>query len=410
MSTRPLRAPGDFRYLLPPERQELIDAFQQTPATYDAPTRARFLELVNRRFVSNFMPLRSMDPVEQLENDLIAMSRVERLTDGTVPLEQWLAVAVNRFKDLPQGDVFKATYDRVHAHIPAVATMDDAETPTRDFQEILTDGMDDMQDVSFLRLGVERLDGVAKLLVPRFDNGQPTVLPGTTTPQVGAGTGWLIAPDLLVTNFHVIRNRSADEAVPSDQDLRAQVKGTEAQFFYDALEREGRKIAVIALVAGGRDRTEDWALLRLAESPNVSPLPLRADVVTLPPDEQTLKGTLKRGLAVNIVQHPGGGPKRIAIRKNLVYSAEYPLLHYFTDTLSGSSGSPVFDDAWRVIALHRAAVQKRAELNGRTLGYINEGVQLHNVMARFRELAQTDASVAQALQEVDQAQAAYQSN
>ena len=76
------------------------------------------------------------------------MSRVERLRDGTVPLEQWLSVAVNKFMDLPQGDVFKAAYDRVRAHIPAVATMEDAETPTRDFQEILTDGIDDTQDVS----------------------------------------------------------------------------------------------------------------------------------------------------------------------------------------------------------------------------------------------------------------------
>ena len=245
--------------------------------------------------------------------------------------------------------------------------------------------------------------------MPRFDNGRPVLLPGTTTPQVGAGTAWLIAPDLLVTNFHVIRNRVPGEPVQREDDVLRQVKGTEAQFFFDAPQLEGRKIAVTDLVAGGQDRTEDWVLLRLAESPNVSPMPIRAEVVTLEPDEQTPKGTVKRGMAVNIVQHPGGGAKRIAIRKNLVYSADYPLLHYFTDTLNGSSGSPVFDDAWRVIALHRAAVQKRAELNGRSLGYINEGVQMHKVMARFRELAQTDSNVAQALHEVDQAQAKLRS-
>jgi hypothetical protein len=38
---------------------------------------------------------------------------------------------------------------------------------------------------------------------------------------------------------------------------------------------------------------------------------------------ETPKGTIAKALAVNIIQHPGGGPKRVALRNNLVYSAEY---------------------------------------------------------------------------------------
>ena len=66
---------------------------------------------------------------------------------------------------------------------------------------------------------------------------------------------------------------------------------------------------------------------------------------------------------VNIVQHPKGELKQIVIRNNtLLDLPEQPPLdkfaHYETDTEQGSSGSPVFNDEWEVIALHHSGVPR----------------------------------------------------
>ena len=57
---------------------------------------------------------------------------------------------------------------------------------------------------------------------------------------------------------------------------------------------------------------------------------------------------------MTIIQHPLGGPKQIAITANQVVNTYDYRLQYTTDTQPGSSGSPVFNDDWKVIALHHA--------------------------------------------------------
>jgi endonuclease G len=63
----------------------------------------------------------------------------------------------------------------------------------------------------------------------------------------------------------------------------------------------------------------------------------------------------RRNDPVTIIQHPLGAPKKIGILANLVVQVETPYLYYTTDTMRGSSGSPVLDTNWNVVALHRAA-------------------------------------------------------
>ena len=57
---------------------------------------------------------------------------------------------------------------------------------------------------------------------------------------------------------------------------------------------------------------------------------------------------------VTIIQHPKGQDKQIALNANLVLGQLNQHLFYSTDTEPGSSGSPVFNKDWKVVAIHHA--------------------------------------------------------
>ena len=71
------------------------------------------------------------------------------------------------------------------------------------------------------------------------------------------------------------------------------------------------------------------------------------------------EGKAVLGEALNIIQHPNGEPKQVALRENQLIDVLELFLHYHTDTAPGSSGSPVFNDQWELVALHHSGVPKR---------------------------------------------------
>ena len=93
------------------------------------------------------------------------------------------------------------------------------------------------------------------------------------------------------------------------------------------------------------------------------------------------QGTDEGTFVVNILQHPGGGAKRLAMRNNAVARVDDSLIAYWTDTDYGSSGAPVFDDNWQVIALHRA-YEERSGLTylGRNVGGANVGSRITKIV------------------------------
>lgn len=60
------------------------------------------------------------------------------------------------------------------------------------------------------------------------------------------------------------------------------------------------------------------------------------------------------GESVTIIQHPKGEDKQIALNANEVLGQLKQHLFYTTDTEPGSSGSPVFNKDWKVVAIHHA--------------------------------------------------------
>ncbi|TXG84359.1 MAG: serine protease, partial [Thermomicrobiales bacterium] len=85
----------------------------------------------------------------------------------------------------------------------------------------------------------------------------------------------------------------------------------------------------------------DYAVVQLDDPPDFgSPLNLRAALV-------------RRDDRVSIIQHPGGHFKKISMQNNFVAYADREVVQYTTTTLPGSSGAPVLDNDFHVVAIHR---------------------------------------------------------
>lgn len=188
------------------------------------------------------------------------------------------------------------------------------------------------------------------------------------TTNVGTATGFLIAPSLLMTNNHAFlrknERRVATEADAKDaramfnyqQDVGGDFAATR-QYGVDAdsffLADQELDCAVVALEG---EPGAEWGTLKLP----------------------TAKVKVEKGDDVFIIQHPRGGPKQIVMANNEIDYIEDPFVQYSTDTLRGSSGSPVFDWQWRLVAIHHASGKLRGG-SSPSKRYANEGILLHAI-------------------------------
>jgi endonuclease G len=78
-------------------------------------------------------------------------------------------------------------------------------------------------------------------------------------------------------------------------------------------------------------------------------------------------------------------------------------MHYTTDTQPGSSGSPVFNDQWLVVALHHSGVPKTdkngkvSRKNGEVEWIANEGVRISCIYKALEEVEPEDTHAAKAI-------------
>lgn len=227
--------------------------------------------------------------------------------------------------------------------------------------------------IGFLAGASRTAASVARLIVPRYEDGEKTQFPGSKDSLEYFGTGWLIGPRHIISNRHVIDARSDGEAPPLPADFDLQWRGTKIQFDYDRDGVSGVVRNVVELAATGK-QSLDYAILELDADSGRPPLTLRERPIEL------IDGIK---LAVNIIQHPGGNPKQIAIRNNLVAGMKGNEIAYFTDTEKGSSGSPVCDDAWRVVALHKAGTRSwgKFSFQGKDTVWVNIGTLISEIIA-----------------------------
>lgn len=160
---------------------------------------------------------------------------------------------------------------------------------------------------------------------------------------IGVATGLLIGFDLLLTNHHVF---------PS----RVDIDGHAANFFHVRDEygiNNGKYYEFDPDRFFLTDPELDFTIVA------VQPRSRESDQIASCGWTRLIEATGKvlTGAPVNIIQHPAGGPRAFAISDNkLMDILPTGFLHYETDTLPGSSGSPVYNTDWELVALHHCGV------------------------------------------------------
>lgn len=87
------------------------------------------------------------------------------------------------------------------------------------------------------------------------------------------------------------------------------------------------------------------------------------------------------GQHLNIIQHPQGRRKEVALQRNNITNVYTNVIRYATDTEPGSSGSPVFNNQWDLLAIHHAAGEWDSVNN---VWKSNEGMRIDKVVADLR--------------------------
>ncbi|MBA2749392.1 MAG: trypsin-like peptidase domain-containing protein [Tatlockia sp.] len=172
---------------------------------------------------------------------------------------------------------------------------------------------------------------------------------------MGMGTGFLVSRGVIMTNNHVLENES-------------QAQDSIAEFNYE----DGQTPVVVKLQPRRLFLTDidlDFTVVACDDTPivDIAPIKLLRD-----------PATITRNELASIIQHPAGRRKEIALHNNEVTRVKDKVIHYRTDTEPGSSGSPVFNNRWQLVALHHAGW---IEPDGRAT---NEGIRIAAIVEKLR--------------------------
>jgi V8-like Glu-specific endopeptidase len=208
-----------------------------------------------------------------------------------------------------------------------------------------------LKQVHWIARAVEVSNSVCRLLTPK-----------------GLATGFLVAPGILMTNNHVIPDQNVARQSQAEFNYEQDVSGKYLTTYRYRLNPD-------VFHTSPADKL-DYTLVGVAAAAELPPLEKWRHVELNPfadpfPSEHVV-----------IIQHPNGGLKQIALTANVVVQVKTPYLRYTTDTMPGSSGSPVFNDSWQVIAIHHAGVNRKTN---QTKSFTNEGILMSAIKADVGE-------------------------
>jgi endonuclease G, mitochondrial len=199
----------------------------------------------------------------------------------------------------------------------------------------------DLTSINYLIKGVNAARSICRIHL-RNSSGETT----------GYGTGFMVAPGVLMTNHHVISGPGEAKWAQAEFDYELDISGKEKTSSTFAILDDPVPIA---------NKELDFCMVQVAPSSNEGQHHNLVEYGWLPLNPVPAKTII--GEYLTIIQHPGGERKQVCVRENklLRYDTDGNTLWYATDTVAGSSGSPAFNNSWEVVALHHSGVPKTDE-------------------------------------------------
>lgn len=176
---------------------------------------------------------------------------------------------------------------------------------------------------------------------------------------LGHASGFLVGPNLLLTNQHVLESfiMAKDSRVQFDYEEDTAGRLSPSAIF-DLMPE-------VLFVTSSADGGFDFALVAVATESRVEStkgvVPLSSYGYNVLSGDD---GKLLKGECINIIHYPEGQPRQISIRENRLMAVdtkelEDSWMHYETDTEMGSSGSPLYNDQWEVVGIHHRGVEQK---------------------------------------------------
>ncbi|MGH2559232.1 MAG: trypsin-like peptidase domain-containing protein, partial [Thermomicrobiales bacterium] len=207
-----------------------------------------------------------------------------------------------------------------------------------------------------------------------------------------SGTGFLLGPDLVMTNYHVMERVIEERGVqPSDVGIRFDYKrlnngkvlnpGTvyrlARDWLVDSSPPSPFERGQAPAYAPPQPEALDFALLRVDGRPGANP---RKWIEIPSGSHEFIEGT-----PLFIVQHPQGAPLQLALDTEAIIGPNEngTRVRYRTNTEPGSSGSPCFNADWELVALHHSGDPNFDRDNKPEY---NQGIPFRLIAARLNRL------------------------
>jgi V8-like Glu-specific endopeptidase len=171
------------------------------------------------------------------------------------------------------------------------------------------------------------------------------------------GTGFLVSNNYFMTNNHVIPDTETAKKSKIQFNYQQDKEHNLMQYNENELDPDNG-------FATSPKEENDWTLIKVKGDLNIQ----FGNLILS-------KKEAHKNDFVNIIQHPGGEHKQIGLYHNVVAHTDERIIQYLTDTLPGSSGSPVFNSSWEVVALHHSGGWY-PEPNSKQQVLRNEGINI----------------------------------